>query len=205
MATLIRWWESLIHWWDTANIGLPRLPHLTQAELASWVSAISTSAATIAALGLAVWEIRRAAAERRDREAAQARRVTITVPRRSRSVDITNYSDQPVHQPQIVSMGDPPPRVRLGGFERASDKSSSTAASSSTTEYAEVLPPGKTHRVLFDYLDADGQPTDGSAVAKHVDAENVTIAFTDTSGLRWRRTGSGEPIRLLLQPTPETE
>lgn len=53
---------------------------LAQADsVANWVSAISTSAAVIIALGVALWEVRRAAADRRDRRAQQARLVTVAV------------------------------------------------------------------------------------------------------------------------------
>jgi hypothetical protein len=72
MATLAHWWESLIHWWDTVKIGFPWLPHLTQAELASWVSAF----ATLAAVEVALWLAR---SDRRARDVAQARLVTVTV------------------------------------------------------------------------------------------------------------------------------
>jgi hypothetical protein len=45
---------------------------LAQAEVAGWVGVISMSAATIVVLGIGVWEIRRAAAERQDRNVSSA-------------------------------------------------------------------------------------------------------------------------------------
>jgi hypothetical protein len=57
--------------------------------------------------------------------------------------------------------------------------------------------------VLFDYFNADGTVATHN-IEKSVDADDVTITFTDTSGLRWQRTGSREPIR-VVQPAPGTD
>jgi hypothetical protein len=71
--------------------------------IGEWVGAIATFAAVVVALLLPRWERQRDMAERRDRDAAQARLVAITVPGRSRYrfVEITNQSEQPVHRPRI--------------------------------------------------------------------------------------------------------
>ncbi|MGH3692756.1 MAG: hypothetical protein ACRDRX_01915 [Pseudonocardiaceae bacterium] len=57
------------------------------------------------------------------------------------------------------------------------------------------LPPGQARYVVFDY-DADGRP-DAGEIEKPVDADEVIITFTDTSGPRWRRAGNGEPSRVI--------
>lgn len=88
-----------------------------------WVGALGT----IAAVGLALWlaqrEDRRVTAERRDREAAQAKLVVIELeypefgepgpyPFLGR-MKITNHSEhQPVFRPRIESIGGPRPKVR---------------------------------------------------------------------------------------------
>lgn len=168
---------------------------VTQAELASWVGAASTSLATIVALGLAVWEIRRSAKERRDREVAQARLVAVTVPIDADFyiVAITNFSESPVHRPLVESMGDSRPPARLEPPERPM-----ITSRLGSNDHAVVLPPGETYRARFDYYITDGIRLQDKP-KKPVKAEEVTITFTDTSGLRWRRTGSGEPIRDLQQ------
>jgi hypothetical protein len=159
--------------------------------IGEWVGAIATFAAVVVALLLPRWERQRDMAERRDRDAAQARLVAITVPGRSRYrfVEITNHSEQPVHRPRIESMGDPRLRWGLSDLD--------------TSEYEEVLPPDMTHRVLFDYFNADGTVATHN-IEQSIGADDVTITFTDTSGLRWRRTGSSEPVR-VIQPAPGTE
>lgn len=124
--------------------------------IGQWAGAVATLAAVIVALRLTRWERRRDRAERRDREAAQARLVTITV-RYTRSpepseqdfvpcVEITNHSEQPVHRPQIESISGARSRARWG-VDPSTGKDHSLC---------EVLPPNAWHRVPFQHLDADG-------------------------------------------------
>jgi len=185
------------------------------------LSALSTSAGVIVALGVALWQVRRAAAEKGDREAAQARLVVIEVeypdpyyragqgqyPWLS-SVKITNYSEQPVFRPRIKSM-DARPKVRWGldlglDYDEYSD--------------IEVLRSNVPHHVLFEHhddggraidprLDDGSRPSDLGPVAgvieKWVEVDDVTITFTDAAGLRWERTGNSEPKR-VLQSAPDS-
>ncbi|MGH7489780.1 MAG: hypothetical protein ACREMY_29875, partial [bacterium] len=61
------------------------------------------------------------------------------------------------------------------------------------------------HYVPFEYLDARGQPinpdnnifAETSPIKKWVGVDDVTITFTDLSGVRWERTGNGEPVRVV--------
>ncbi|MGH3778872.1 MAG: hypothetical protein ACRDRR_24585 [Pseudonocardiaceae bacterium] len=161
-----------------------------------WAGAIGTVAAVVVALRLARWERRRDTAERRDREAAQARLVTIVVTypeyddRREHNVpwvEITNHSQQPVHRPSIESIVGARPSVRWGRGQ------------TDYIEYSlrEVVPASENDRVPFAHFNADGEPIDTTVtpgkIEKWVDVDNVTITFMDAAGLRWRRTGNGEP------------
>jgi hypothetical protein len=172
---------------------------LTQTELASWVAAISTSTAAIVALGLAAWEIRRAGTDRRDRQVAQARLVTIEVeyPRDNEGVPvpcravivITNHSDQLIHRPRIVRMTRRAARSpRIGPWQPANWGQD---ADSSYCPMA-MLPAHAQHRVPFNY----SYTGDLGMIHETMGAESVTIAFMDAAGLRWQRTGNNEPIRV---------
>jgi hypothetical protein len=206
-------------------------------SVANWVSAISTFAAAIVALGIALWEVRRAAAERRDREAAQARLITVAVDYSDYDhpndheyamarVVITNYSEKPVLRPDVESMCGAEPDVQWGRDVTAEDEDGKPSHPP-----AEVLMPDDHYIVPFEHL-SDGQiidpaeavdeytaiegsdaedklriiPTIAKAgkVKKRIEPTGVTITFTDVSGLRWRRTGNSEPVR-VLQPTPGAE
>lgn len=158
---------------------------LPSASLANWVSAIGTLAAVIVALWLALSERRRDRTERRAREVAQASLVTVTLPVESnrRMGAITNHSEQPVLQPRVESMGDPPPSMR---WPEAG--SPSFPPNLDGNDYTEVLPSKETYRLIFDYS------TRG--IQKPVHVKDVTITFTNASG-RWRRTGNGEPVRVI--------
>lgn len=174
-------------------------------SVANWVAAVGqvlgavgTFAAVVVALRLARWERRRDTAERRDREAAQARLVTITVDYRDFNraipgVVITNHSEQPVHRPEVHSMGDPRPPVRWGprmelkGYPHRP---------------TEVLSPHGSRYENFHHIDGAGVFT--RDVVQRVRADDVTITFVDAAGLRWRRTGNGEPVR-VVHPPPGTE
>ncbi|MDQ2880475.1 MAG: hypothetical protein M3Y48_04225 [Actinomycetota bacterium] len=146
-------------------------------------------------------------AGRRDQEAAQARLVIIEVV--NRSVDITNHSEQPVRRPRIESIGGqlmeddpwggllPSARMELIGGARQQCVRWEDNPSREAGKYAEVLPPHQTHRVFLSYWQADGRDIDHPPY--EVDLEDVTITFTDTCGLRWRRTGNGEPVRIDSQ------
>jgi hypothetical protein len=162
-----------------------------------WVGALGT----IAAVGLALWlaqrETRRITAERRDREAAQARLVVIELEYPEFGdpgpyphlgwTKITNHSEhQPVFRPRIESMGGPRPKVRWALDVAGLDGSEWWPT--------EVLHPKGTHHVPFEHVvngrsvrNLYGHP---SPIKKWVEIDDVTVTFTDAAGLRWRRTGT---------------
>jgi hypothetical protein len=152
-------------------------------SLATWVSAGGTILAAIVALGIALREQRNARAERQDRDAGQARCVTVTVAWSSTVLEITNHSQLPVRRPRIESMGDP------RSWWAAPGEVSPYQDPLNDSDYSEVLPRNTTYRVRY-----HGQE----------DPDSVTIMFTDAAGLRWRRTGLGEPLR-IVRPSPEAK
>jgi hypothetical protein len=157
--------------------------------IGQWAGALATFAAVVVAL----WLPRR---ERRARQAAQARLVTIRVVYGltvgTQRVTITNHSQQPVLDPLVVSLGDPSPGVRWG------------AQLADVVRPCDVLLPNNRHRVHFQHfddhdqavplIDPDNPPT--SKIEKLVDEGDVTIVFVDVDGVMWKRTGYGEPVRM---------
>jgi hypothetical protein len=163
-----------------------------------WVGAIGQWAGvlfTFAAVLVALWLPRQ---ERRARQMAQARLVTISVGYGfgvgAQHVTITNHSQQPVIDPFVVSLGDPRPGVRWG------------AQLADVVRPCNVLLPNKRRRVRFEHFDDHEQavpPIDPdnltnliSKIEKMVDEGDVTIMFFDVDGVMWRRTGYGEPVRM---------
>ncbi|MGH4011625.1 MAG: hypothetical protein ACRDTH_26250 [Pseudonocardiaceae bacterium] len=135
---------------------------------------------------------------------------------------ITNHSEQQVLLPEVEQMHGALPGVRWG-YE--------VSAEGGEPFYlpTKVLKPEICHRVPFEYVAADGRIVDPAEaydaftsncerdsagklhiiskitstgkVKNWVNDDDVTITFTDTSGLRWQRTGNKEPVR-IVQPAP---
>lgn len=198
-----------------------------------WVGALGTIVAVGVALWLAQRDRRRNEAERRDREASQARLVTIAVDYSDYAhphdyeyamarVVITNHGEQRVLRPEAEQISGARPQVHWGRQVPGGDEEPLYSP-------PEVLLPLASHFVPFEHIDADGRlvdPTEATdkyksveklnaadnlhistkitavgKIKKWVDVNDVTITFTDMSGLRWRRTGNREPIR-VVQPAP---
>jgi hypothetical protein len=188
--------------------------------VATWLGAISGLFAAIGTITVAVivyrWDRRRYMAERREREAEQrakaaeqARLVTIEVNYETPgphggtfpAVAITNGSKNPVHRPQVESMGQAHVRSAHQGLIDEEGE-----------EYClqprVLLQPHKVECVPFEYVDAAGRSISSDdaffdETFKDVRADDVTITFVDMSNVQWRRTGNGEPIR--VRPAPATE
>lgn len=170
--------------------------------LGQCVGAIATFAAVIVALWLPRWERRKAAADRRNQQREQqlhnARLVTVSVPRdqpAAECIAIFNGSDQPVFQPRVDSVRDP------DVYWDQDPQWSTFDAPWEPTFFPEVLPPKATHYLMYGYFNPDDSEVTGE-IEKRIRAEDVTITFMDTSRQQWRRTGSGEPVRVVQQRTP---
>lgn len=184
---------------------------LAQTEsVADWVKAIGQAVGSIGTITVAIVALRWDHRERRDRKTAQATFVTIEVDcvapwykNDAMSVTITNHSEQAVLQPKIESMGAARPPVQWGWDQvRLVDDDGE--------EYGlrrdDMLLPRMSTRVPFQHFDADGRPISlldifwPDPIEKCVQVSDVKITF-GMSGVWWRLTGNGEPVR-VAQPAP---
>jgi hypothetical protein len=151
-----------------------------------WFGGIATTVAVGVALWISHRDWRRADAERRDQEKAQARLVVSRVaPSASHRVEIVNNSPT-----QAV--------LRVVPEYAVTGRDDGLRGAVSPTEIVprDVLGPGETWSVPVMYL-AD----DGSLVATNdyywSQQDTITITFTDGTGLRWKRVNNSTPERLL--------
>jgi hypothetical protein len=177
-------------------------------SVADWVAAIGqavgalfTAAAVIVALWLAIREDRwRRAdqaerdAERADRDAAQARLVTVE-PDYNRSASfpgpeiaavVLNGSQLPIFD------------VRIVGLRAASETTSRWAWGSPDPDemtIKPVLPAQERFVIQIAYVDERG-----TVDYRDTGEDVITIEFVDHAGLRWRRAGNALPERVLDTP-----
>jgi hypothetical protein len=145
------------------------------ADSAAWATAVGTISATVTALYIASRGWREAAAEREDREAAQARRVVMD-DNEEGSFKITNLSDAPVLEVGVLMAA----RLEYGWkFKELIE----TRLREDRSGMRTVLRPNET-------LTVDVLSEDHSHIA-------LTIRFTDANGLDWKRTRNGRPRRLV--------
>lgn len=182
---------------------LPDVPNWTDivSALGQAFGAIATAAAVIVALSLAIRERRwrradqtAAAAERNDRDAAQARLVSINVepmeygydPRGTTDVvTVLNGSGEPIHEVSIAEVSNP------GAPPESWDYDLSTPLSDMFTTEPRVIPAGEKFTLPIQFQGEHG----GLVVS--FEPTSVTIQFTDSRGLRWRRTDSNAPVRII--------
>jgi hypothetical protein len=158
---------------------------------AEWAAAVGTTA-TFGALFYAALEWRAAQAERRDREADQARLIVTEHPDpdnfRDESVVVRNHSDAPVFDVQLYTH----PRyltteVLSGGVERFLEEADPAEA------YAPVLRPGAATTPPLEVTSpnyVDGP--DGDRHYAHPFGFTA-VAFTDSRNRRWWRFGINQP------------
>lgn len=139
--------------------------------------------AAFGALLIAALEWRQSQAERRDREADQARLIVaalwgVGVTDKFRQfIILRNHSDQPVFT------------VRIHGVPTGKDRYDGGHGRTEAEYEQAVLSPGdatERHGIADD-------PPSGKSVA-----EVVCFSFTDAHGRRWRREGGNQPVRVLL-------
>lgn len=136
--------------------------------------------------------------------------MTIEVDCSQQVVTITNRSEQQVRRPHIESISGPRPPVRWGDRVHELNEDGEEyevgdrdGDSDDGEEYVQVLQPHmSTGGVQYQYFDAQGQTVSTSTFfnERNVRVDDVTITF-DISGVRWRRTGNREPVR-VAQPAP---
>lgn len=167
------------------------------AAVGAWAGAVGATFAGIAALWIAHQGWRRSDAERRDREMAQARLIVLAQvggKGNPHTVSITNYSTAPVFDVVVnfvVYYDDP----NVRGYGRAA-------------EPVHVLNAGKPRMyAAVDLFQAvEKRDTDGNrviATANKPVRHELSVTFVDAAGLRWRRTGQDQPVRVIgSSPAP---
>jgi hypothetical protein len=178
-------------------------------SVANWVGAIGQWAGVFATVAVAVviyrWQRQHDEVERRDREKTQAALVTMEVDyschdERTMHVVITNHSDQQVRWPRIERISNAQPEVRWAERARLVDEEGLQYC----VRPEDVLLPGKSEYVPYQHF-SDGQPVDLGVeffasgderlIKRDVQVSDVTITF-DMFGIRWWRTGNGDPVRV---------
>ncbi|MFF8593989.1 hypothetical protein ACF061_21590 [Streptomyces sp. NPDC015220] len=144
-------------------------------------STVATAAATLVALGVAVRDGRARAAERADRDAAQARLLITRA--RGGTVYVDNYSDQPFLEVWWITADAVGPAsevtpVRYAGQER---------------RYIRPLPAKGSSTIGLSEQVWDGH----SGPSPRNSTVRATIHYLDAAGLWWSRTGGEQPVRLL--------
>jgi hypothetical protein len=192
-------------------------------QLEAWVSVASVVSASVAvvAAGVAVWQARAAGrqakaaedqveimrrqheaneAERRNRENAQATLVTIEVGYSPPVVTITNDSEQQVRRLRIKSIINAPVRWGIWVHELDMDGEECEVGYKYGGSEEYVLQPHTRTSIPYQYFDeAGGRTVPDNVFNERILVDYVTITF-DMSGVRWRLTGDGEPIRVGVAP-----
>jgi hypothetical protein len=157
-------------------------PAIATGSVVDWISAVGevvgavgTLAAVIVALWLARLDRQRIWAELEDREAGQARLVTFEVVRRGGRwrVQTTNHSVAPVFDVRVI-------QVRCG------DQVGHVDPIPGTPKWLAMVRAGESMDQVITFNDLE---VDGTC--------EVTAFFLDSAGLRWQRTGTDPPRRVL--------
>ncbi|WP_344017980.1 hypothetical protein [Pseudonocardia kongjuensis] len=158
--------------------------------------AVATAAAVIVALWLAIRERRwrradlvAVAAERDDRDAAQARLITVACDFRdtltgSVSVTVRNESASPVFDVRIKKVESDDPDVVSWDYDFGQMDELYDVAPTVLSASAEI-------RAVAWYHDGTGTP-----IRTFAD-DHATVQFTDSNGLRWTRRDTAAPVRLI--------
>lgn len=169
---------------------------------ADWIAAVGQAMGalfTAAAVGVAVWlgwrDRKWRREEQTDRDAAQARLITVEASYSDDGWDdnlifakIHNSSTAPVFDAEVVDIhivgqeGQHPWRVDFGPYDDG-------------PRIGRVVTPGGTFKVPMAYLDEDRN----AVIVPGVD--RITFTFTDAAGLRWLRRDNDPPERLTEPPT----
>ncbi len=153
-----------------------------------WFGGLATAGAVTGALWVAHRNWQRADAEQQDQRKAQARLVVSQVrPDGCKRVGVVNHSTAPVF--------DVEPEYAVNG--REDGLSGQVSATTAMMEVPRaVLPPGQEWVIEVMYLDASGAIY-GTSDYFLGQTDTITIAFTDSNGLRWRRVNNSEPERVI--------
>lgn len=173
-------------------------------HVADWLAAwgqIGGAVGTVATLCVAIWLARRdnrwRRAEQADRDAAQARLITVEldyyypgyVEGPKIVAKMVNSSSQPVHEAKVDLLRNiAKPHLRWRYDDDGDDPELKV--------WANVLNPGEKFRVGVEFFEP------GSYRTTYVGGgSDVTITFTDANGFRWSRKNSEAPRRIVDQPS----
>lgn len=162
--------------------------------LAQVTAAVATLAAVVVALWLAARDGRRSRVEQADRDARQARLITFEVYRRGDRyrVGTRNQSTAPIFEVTVteVTWGE-----HIGYVE---------AVPGSPAQLA-VVPAGNSVEQTITFAHPESRPMpDFDPADELIGSYQVTAHFLDAAGLRWRRTGSDPPQRILAASRTRT-
>jgi hypothetical protein len=146
-------------------------------DLASWVSAVGTIGATVAALYIAQRGWREAGAERLHRDAAQAQQIVME--QKGATLEITNFSEAPIMDLQIMNPIDQQQSVVCLARIRDADQRG----------FRVILGPKES--AVVDVMSPDGEPADPGG------SYTVTAIFTDAAGMDWQRDGNNPPAWII--------
>ncbi|MGV9409744.1 hypothetical protein ACWDOP_07505 [Nocardia sp. NPDC003693] len=156
-----------------------------------WISAAGT-VGTIIALGIGLKSLRADADEHKDNERSQARLITSEeVQRGHLEFKVTNQSSAPIVE------------VELEKVQMSTDPHAKFTAGQMTSpgrvgpyEPVRTLSAGQSFSVKIDLSRSDGSAYDYAEDLRGAVQFTCTIKFTDSRGLRWRRTDMQLPTRV---------
>jgi hypothetical protein len=159
--------------------------------IAQVAGASGTLAAVVVALWITVRDGRRIRAEQADRDDRQARLVTFEVYRRGDRwrVGTTNQSMAPIFEVTVtaVARGE-----RVGHIE----------AVPGSPARLTLVPAGGRVEQTITFAEPEPPPIpDVTTTDEMINSYQVTAHFLDAAGLRWSRTGSDPPQRILSKTT----
>lgn len=176
--------------WSTLQPVLPTAVAWS-AAISQVVGTVATLAAVVVALWIALRDGRRARDEQADRDARQARLVTFEVYRRGDRwrVGTTNQSTAPIFEVTVTKV-------------TGTDHVGYVEAVPGSPAQLTVVPAGGKVEQTIKFADPESSPGSDSTSTNGVSwSYQVSANFLDAAGLRWSRTGSDPPRRILSKTT----
>lgn len=155
------------------------------------VGTVATLTTVVVALWIAVRDGRRVRVEQADRDARQARLITFEVYRRGDHwrVGTTNQSMAPVFEVTVTEV-------------TSGDHMGKVAAVPGSPAQLAIVPAGARMEQTITFANRKSHPmSDFNSTDEVIGSYQVTATFLDAAGLRWSRSGSDPPRRILPKTT----